>query len=288
MDPGTSLGGRRVDLGTIQFGLVDASGVAWRIGADGLQGWDSAEVRSTITQRQAAHGAWMGPVYLGERIITLAGTIVAPTSVLLDQAVEQLLAAAPLETGTTTLTVWEATPKQATVRQSGKPLVKYETDTIASWSLLLTAPDPRRYGTTLRTAATNLPSTTGGLSLPAAMPWTMSAVTATGFLSLLNEGSITSLPTLAIAGPVHAPTVSVRYPDGTVQTLAYSQDLLSGEVLTLDCAAHTAAIGGASRRRYLSGPWPQIPASSTVQMLFASTTYNASATLTATWRPAWK
>jgi hypothetical protein len=59
VDPGTSLGGRRVDVGGLQLGLVDAAGVAWRIGADGLQGWDSPEVRSTVTQREAADGAWM-------------------------------------------------------------------------------------------------------------------------------------------------------------------------------------------------------------------------------------
>jgi hypothetical protein len=288
VDPGTSLGGRRVDLGAIQFGLVDAQGVAWRIGTDGLQGWDSAEVRSTVTQREAAHGAWMGPTYLGERVITLAGTIVAPTVQLLDAAVEQLLVAAPLETGTATLVVYETVPKQVSVRQSGKPLVKYETDTVVTWSLLLTAPDPRRYGTDPRTASTMLPSTSGGLALPAALPWTLSATTVSGFISATNEGSIASLPTLSIAGPVQQPSVSVRYPDGSVTTLAYSQDLGSGDVLVLDCAAHTAVLGGASRRRYLSGPWPAIPAGSSVQILFSSAVYSATAVLTATWRPAWK
>lgn len=288
MDPGTVLGGRRVDLGAIQLGLVDSAGVAWRVGADGLQGWDSAEVRSTVTQREAAHGAWMGPAYLAERVITLAGTIAAPSSQLLDAAVEQLLAAAPLETGTTTLTVYETTPKQISVRQSGKPIIKYETDSIASWSLLLTAPDPRRYGTDLRTASTGLPSTSGGLVLPAAMPWTMSATTVTGFISATNEGSIASPPVLSIAGPVQQPSVSVRYPDGTVTTLAYSQNLLSGDVLTLDCAAHTAVLGGASRRRYLSGPWPSIPGGGTAQILFSAPVYSSTATLTATWRAAWK
>lgn len=280
------LGGRRVDLAGIQFGLVDSAAVAWRVGADGLQGWDSAEVRSTVTQREAAHGAWMSPVYLGERVITLAGTISAPTGGAADAAVEQLLAAAPLLDGATTLTVYESIPKQASVRKSGKPLIKYETDTVITWSLLLTAPDPRRYGTALRTATVALPSTSGGLVLPAAPPWTMSAVTVGGFIGAANEGSIEALPLLTIAGPVQQPSVTVRYADGTTQTLAYSADLAAGDVLTLDCAAHTAVVGGASRRRYLSGAWPSIPPGG-AQFLFGAPVYSSTATLTATWRPAW-
>ncbi|MFC4034535.1 hypothetical protein ACFO3J_24105 [Streptomyces polygonati] len=287
MDPGTVLSGRRVDLGGVQFGMVDGLGVAWRIGADGLQGWDSAEVRSTVTQRQSAHGAWMGPTYLGERVITLGGTITAPTAGLLDGAVEQLLAAVPLD-DYATLTVYESTPKQVSVRQSGKPVIKYETDTIVTWSVLVTAPDPRRYGVDLRTATTGLPSTTGGLVLPAAPPWTISATTVSGFITAANEGSIAALPVFTIAGPVQQPRVNVQYPDGTVATIAYSQTLVAGDVLVLDCAEHTAVLGGASRRRYVSGDWPVIPAGASVQILFGSALYDPAATLTVSWRPAWR
>lgn len=281
------LGGRRVDLGAIQFGLVDASGVAWRIGAEGLDGWDSAEIRTQLTQREAAHGAWMGPTYLGERVITLGGTIVAPAPALADAAVEQLLAAVPLESYAT-LTVYEAIPKQCSVRTSGKPIIKWETDSVVTWSLLVTAPDPRRYGTSLRSVSTGLPTTSGGLVLPATPPWTMSAVTTQGFISASNEGTLSTLPVFTVAGPVQAPTITVLYPDGTTAALAYSKDLIAGEVLTLDCAARTATIGGASRRRYLSGTWPRIPAGSSIQILFGSPTYSATATLTAAWRPAWR
>jgi hypothetical protein len=44
-----------------------------------------------------------------------------------------------------------------------------------------------------------------------------------------------------------------------------------------------------SRRRFLtvSAGWPTIPAGSSVNYQFQSSTYNASAMLTATWRSAW-
>ena len=46
---------------------------------------------------------------------------------------------------------------------------------------------------------------------------------------------------------------------------------------------------GISRRRFMTVPggWPTIPAGASVAYQFQSSTYNATATLTATWRSAW-
>lgn len=283
--PGQSLGGMRVDLGGVQFGLVDAAGVAWRIGADGLQGWDSPEVRTQISQREFDHGSWMGPVWLGERPITLAGTVVAPDAPSLDTAIEQLLAADAL--GDTTLVVYESTPKQAVVRRSGKPIVKRETDSVATFSLMVTAPDPRRYDPNLQQATTALPSVSGGLALPAAPPWVLSASSVQGAIGAVNAGTMASRPVFTIAGPVNQPQVATTYPDGSVKALSYSLNLITGDRLVIDTDAHTVMLGGASRRRYISGDWPEIPASTSVLFQFRAATYNSSAQLTAAWRSAW-
>ena len=283
--PGQSLGGMRVNLGGVQFGLVDAAGVAWRIGADGLQGWDSPEVRTQLSAREADHGSWMGPVWFGERPITLAGTIVAPDAPSLDGAVEQLLAADAL--GDTTLTVYETIPKQAVVRRSGKPIIKRETDSVATFSLMVTAPDPRRYATTLQQTSTALPSVSGGLVLPAAPPWVLSASSVQGAIGAANAGTMPTRPTFVITGPVSQPQVATTYPDGSVKALAYSLNLVTGDVLVIDTDAHTVMLGGASRRRYISGDWPEIPANTSVLFQFRAATYNAAASLTAAWRSAW-
>jgi hypothetical protein len=275
----------RVDLGSVQFGLVDAAGVAWRIGADGLQGWDSPEVRTQLNAREFDHGSWMGPVWFGERPVTLSGTIVAPDAPSLDVAIEQLLAADAL--GDTTLVVYESIPKQATVRRSGKPIIKRETDSVATFSLLVTAPDPRRYAPTLQQASTALPSVSGGLVLPAAPPWTLSASSVQGAIGALNAGTMASRPVFTIAGPVNQPQVATTYPDGSVKALSYSLNLLTGDRLVIDTDAHTVMLGGASRRRYISGDWPEIPAGTQVAFQFRAATYNASALLTASWRSAW-
>lgn len=284
--PGTDIDGLQATLGSLRLGAVDSAGVAWFL--QGLEGWDSAEVRAEFQEREADHGTWASPVYLGSRPITLSGTVEAPDRSALQAAMEQLYAAATLTD--TTLAVSEATPKQATVRRSGKPLVQYVTDRTATWSVMVTAADPRRYSTTLQSGTTSLPSTTGGLSFPVTFPITFSAATVAGQIGATNLGSMDTRPILTIAGPVVAPTVSCLYPDGTVRQLVYSQDLASGDVLTIDTDAHTVILNGdVSRRRFMtvSAGWPTIPAGASVNYQFQSGTYNASAMLTATWRSAW-
>lgn len=284
--PGTNLDGLRATLGSVALGTVDAQGIAWTLQT--LEGWDSPDVRAEFTDREGDNGSWASPVYLGSRPITLGGTIIAPSQSLLEQAMDQLRAAAGLDD--TTLTVWEGVPKQATVRRSGKALMQYVTDTVATYSVMVTAADPRRYDTTLQTGSTGLPLTSGGLTLPATMPWTLSATTVAGQITAFNAGTFETRPVLILNGPVTGPKILAQLPDGTVQFLTYSQDLASGEQLVIDTDAHTVIVNGqASRRRFLTIPngWPTIPAQSTVIFQFSASAYNASALLTARWRSAW-
>ncbi|MET8765867.1 hypothetical protein [Streptomyces sp. NPDC004658] len=285
--PGATLDGLQASLGSVTLGAVDSAGVAWYLQT--LEGWDSPDVRAEFSEREGDHGAWASPVYLGSRPITLGGTIVAPSRALLEQAMDQLRAAAGLTD--TLLVVQESTPKQALVRRSGKPLMQYITDTKATYSVLVTAADPRRYGTALQTSSTGLPSVTGGLTLPAAPPWLLSAVTVAGQVDAVNAGDFETRPVITIAGPVVAPLVQAQMPDGSVRIMSYSQDLASGDVLVIDTDAHSVTLNGSvSRRRFLTVPsgWPVIPARSVTSFLFRSTAYNSTATLTASWRSAWQ
>ncbi|MEU9349025.1 hypothetical protein AB0D74_48295 [Streptomyces sp. NPDC048278] len=284
--PGTVLDGLQATLGTLTLGAVDANGVAWFLQT--MEGWDSPESRSEFTDREADHGAWASPVYLSSRPITLAGTIVAPSQDLLDDAMDQLRAAAGL--ADTLLIVSETVPKQAAVRRSGKPLMQYVTGSTATYSVMVTAADPRRYSTDLSSGTTPLPSTTGGLTFPVTFPVTFSATTVAGTIAAVNSGDFETRPVLTITGPVTAPSIGALYPDGTVRQLIYSLDLAAGDVLTIDTDARTVLLNGSiSRRRFLtvSGGWPTIQAGGSVTYQFQSSTYNATATLTARWRSAW-
>ncbi|MEU9405030.1 hypothetical protein AB0E08_04880 [Streptomyces sp. NPDC048281] len=284
--PGAVLDGLQATLGSVALGAVDANGVAWFLQT--MEGWDSPDARSEFTDREADHGAWASPVYLSSRPITLGGTITAPTQALLETAMEQLRSAAGLTD--TLLTVAETIPKQATVRRSGKPIMQYVTGNTATYSVMVTAADPRRYSTSLSAGTTALPSTTGGLTFAVTFPVTFSATTVAGSIAAVNSGNFETRPVLTITGPVVAPSIAALYPDGTVRQLIYSLDLASGDVLTIDTDARTVLLNGAiSRRRFLtvSGGWPTIAAGQSVTYQFTSSTYNATTTLTATWRSAW-
>ncbi|MCG6499468.1 phage tail domain-containing protein [Kitasatospora sp. A2-31] len=284
--PGQVLG-RTVTLGSLQLGVVDAAGVAWTVSRDGLRGWSGAPVRTQYSDREADHGAWAGPTYLGARVITLAGTITAPDLATLDAAAEQLYAAAALTD--TTLVVGESVPKQATVRRSGDVLCDYETDRVARYSVMLTAADPRRYSTTLQSQSAALPSVTGGLTLPITLPIMITATTASGTISLTNQGTIATRPVLTVTGPCAGGfTIVAARPSGATTQQTYSDSLAAGDVLVIDSLARTVTLNGSvSRRRYLSGTWPEIPPQSSLALSWTCPSYDPSALLTGTCRSAW-
>lgn len=286
LQPGFRFTEMPIQLGALTFGQVDSEGVHWHCAT--LSGWDGTDVKVTVSPREADHGSWLSPVYMAERVITLAGKAFAPDMASLDRAIDRLTAAASLTD--TTLTVWDSTPRQATVRRSGKPLAERLTDRVADWSLLLTAADPRRYGVTLLSGQTGLPVTSGGRATPYTPPYTLTGASASGQIICANPGTLDTRPLITITGPVTAPQVLAQMPDGTVRPLAYSQTLGAGDVLVIDVDGKDATLNGVvSRRRFLSVPlgWPAIPASSTAVFTFAAASYNAAALLTVQWRPAW-
>ncbi|MGW1813276.1 phage distal tail protein, partial [Streptomyces sp. NPDC002125] len=183
--PGQDLGGLRADLGELPLGGVDGKGVAWRL--QKLEGWDSSDARSEVQRREGDHGAWFTPVYLAERPMTLEGLIIAPDRTALEEAMERARAAAALTD--TVLVVQEAVWKRAVVRRSGRPIIQYVTDTIASYSLLVTAADPRRYGVDEHAETAGLPMSTGGITPPVTLPVTLDATTASGQITAVNAGT---------------------------------------------------------------------------------------------------
>lgn len=284
--PGAVLDGLRATLGSVELGAVNTDGVAHYLQI--LDGWDSPDSRSEFTEREADHGTYASPVYLSSRPVTLAGTLVAPSRDALEAAMDSLRAAAALTD--TTLTVWESQPRQAQVRRSGKPLMQYVTDTTATYSVMVTAADPRRYGTVLHVDTTSLPSTSGGLVFPVTVPITFSGTVVSGQITATNVGSMDTRPVLSLTGPVVQPIVSAAYEDGSVRQLIYTQDLQAGDVLVVDTDSHAVTLNGAvSRRRFMTVPsgWPTIPPEQTVSYQFQSSNYNATAQLTASWRSAW-
>lgn len=283
LQPGYQFTDLLVQLGDATFGRVDEAGVHWHCAT--LDGWDSPDVRTTITQREADHGAWQGPVYLNERVVTLAGKLIAPDRAALDTSVDQLLVAAGLTD--TVLTVYETVPKQAVVRRSGKVLAQRLTGTVLDYSVQVTAGDPRRYATTDTTIVLRLPSVSGGLTFPVTFPMTLPAAVIAGDTAVANVGTLDARPRMVINGPVSQPLITVTGPDGTAVSLLYAGDIAAGDWLDLDCDSHTAYYNSvASRRALISGDWPVLQPGQS-QISFRAGAYSATATLTVIYRSAW-
>lgn len=281
----TQIGAIPVTLGSLPLSVVDDAGVTW-LNTD-LKGWSSPGVRAELQLRQADHGAWASPVYLEPRPITITGAIMAPSTAARDAAVEQLIAAVALTD--TLLVVQETIPKQVTVRRSGDLLISKVGPYGAEYSLLVTAADPRRYSTTLQSRSAALPSVTGGLTLPITMPLTITATTASGSITLVNDGSIATRPTLTVTGPtVGGFTIVATRPDGVTTQQTYSDTLNTGDSLVLDASSRQVTLNNqVSRRLYLSGTWPEIPAQSQITFSWTCPNYDAGALLTGTARSAW-
>ncbi|MER7507087.1 hypothetical protein ABTX82_01860 [Streptomyces lavendulae] len=276
--------GTPIALGTLQLNAVDDDGVTW-LHSD-LKGWSSAPARVEFQPRQADHGAWPSPVYLDGRPVTITGKIAAPTTAARDAAIERLIAAVSLTD--TTLTVSETIPKQLTLRRSGDLLIEMINPYSVTYSALMTAADPRRYSTTLQTQSTGLPSTTGGLTVPVTLPINLTSSVTGGAFTLINDGSIGTRPVFTIQGPAINPIIACTHPDGSTDQLSYAATLVLGDSLVIDTDAHSVILNGtASRRRYLSGSWPEIGPVSSLAVQWSAPVYDAAALLTGTCRSAW-
>ena len=84
--------------------------------------------------------------------------------------------------------VYEATPKQARAHRSGKPLWAYATDSIATYSVLMTAEDPRRYAVNTTSVQLMLRSVSGGLTFPITFPITIPATVVISDTSVTDAG----------------------------------------------------------------------------------------------------
>lgn len=143
--------GTVVTLGSLTFNdlIPDADGVVW--GMRELEGWDSAELREDLADRDQAHGQHRGASYYGGRLLVARGLIRCPSLAAQRTARYKLLAATDLTDADATLTVQESPSKQAAVRRAGRPVVKTIGDRLLDYDIPLRAVDPRKYATSVTT-----------------------------------------------------------------------------------------------------------------------------------------
>jgi len=160
---------------------------------------------------------------------------------------------------------------------------------IAWYQAAFVALNPLIYSGTEHTASTGLPVSSGGLTLPVTVPFSIGATFTTGRVTLTNAGTAPAGLRLRINGPVLQPRVALLTAAGTY-TLSFFLDLGVGQYLDVDTAARTVYLQGtASRRGFAAASdlgWPILPPG-TSELAFFASTYDAAALLQVFWRDAW-
>lgn len=249
----------------ITLGGVDAAGVRWKWGVPSVLGPKPAG-REETGDRAYNHGQWDATRFYGPRTRDIAGSArvigqADPLATLAD-AEQRLRDAVGLEPFDLILTepgrngAWVQR-----VRQAGDLMwtVDARDDRTgyahATFSIGLYAPDPLTYAAASIAQLLRFPTTSGGLTVPFTVPFTIDATTVTGRLQLSNPGNLPLPLQLTLTGPVGI--ASLADPDtGDVMLFRTRSGLPllgAGETLEVDTGRHTVLSGGVPRRSSVGG-----------------------------------
>lgn len=256
------------------------TGVEWGVDPKGFSGWGATKSTINAVQRTRGAGAWAGVAYSEARHLSITGWCYAPSELLLSDALDRLNAAAALDS--TILIVTEGgRARSVSVRREDEVLHSRAGDLAFTWSIQLVATDPRKLGTPL-IGSTTLPASSGGLTIPYTVPYSIDAVTVSGQVNLTNPGNETGPVILRIDGPCHGPSIT-HVASGISLTFSSSLVLAAGEWLTIDPEAKTVmANDQASRSTYITsrGWFGFVPGANTYA--FSASSFDAGALLTVT------
>lgn len=270
-------------VGDLVLTAADGQFVKWI--ASTLTGWWGSPASSMqTTPRTRAAGSWPGPREMREKPIGITGTAIAPTLTALRDAQDRLNAAASIDA--TLFTVSEGgLTRSCIVYRQDEVLWSRINDRTATWSAQLLATDPRKFGAPA-SGSTALPSSSGGLSIPFTIPFSIDSAVVSGNVFLSNPGNAVGPVVLRIDGPVVGPQVTHV---GTGRSLTFGSSLTigAGEWLEVNMEAQTAlANGQSSRNSYInSRQWFGLDPGDNV---FAFSAVSGSGLLTVTGTPAWQ
>ena len=275
-----------VTLNGLVLDGTDELGVEWYVPKGGLRGWfGSPAPRMSLTPRSLQHGVWAGDSWLEGRTVVIDGKLAAPTQALAEEALDRLATAAALADVDLSV-AGAAGTRRARVRRSDEVLPEEVNALVRKFSVQVFAKDPRRLGDAL-TASTGLPASSGGLTLPFTVPFSIDSTVESGQVSLVNPGNIDGPVTLRIDGPVVGPRIT-HVNSGRSLVFASSLDLGAGEFLIVDMQARQVlAQGQASRNGWVTERgWHAFQPGVNI-WAFASTGPATAGTLTVTASPAW-
>jgi hypothetical protein len=271
--------------------------IAWgglTIGTEGgpyiveeLSGWDDLpEVTSYDTPRSRGHGDHVGDQFARSRVVTVSGSIA-------NRAARDALALALQTVTPVTSTVEDLSIETlgrsltagARLIRRALPVTENYASGLIPFALQWKCPDPLRYGPEL-SASTGLPSSSGGLAFPVTFPANFGATGDLGLITLPNDGTAATPVRFTVSGPLSGGFEL----SGDGGRIAYPVEVPAGQAVTIDTGRGSVLVEGTSDRRasLTAADWLQVPAGGSLTVQFTSLgAYDAAATLTAQWRPAY-
>lgn len=249
-----------------------------------IKGWyDGVDVRRKTAERGTSWGDFVQPSSLSSRLISLTGTAVA-TTISEIHAMRDYFVAVLVEQSNDGYRYFELTDysgtKHTSVSLASKPNWVPITDTAASWSMELYAPDPRIYGETKNLILQGAPIT-GGLQFdqhvnnsvsPAKTEYILSYPMEYGVVTQLqdqfitNTGNTDAWPSYVVYGDYS--DFEIRY-DGVGKVIRYVGPVSLNAPIVIDSRTGLATQNGTDRSVFLKRrDWYSIPAYTTVHPKF--------------------
>lgn len=275
-------------LAGVEFG-VEFNGWAATGTSPKLTDLDGVETLPAITSgniaRGRAHGSVAGPLFAGDRIITVEVTMHGSD---MREQVDELAAATALNSNEQPL-VWALRGleqlRRANARVIGRAL-PIDRDYAAGRAravLQFEATDPRVYGNTLRSGSTGVGAVSGGLELPHGFPHGFGLAEA-GTITTSNGGTFPAPWAATLNGPLTSPRITLVGTDGELRLDGFV--LADGDTLELDSRRRTVMLNGTASRAgsLTTRAWFDLPVGSGAVQLTAGA---GTGTLDLEWRDAW-
>lgn len=265
-----------------------------------ISGWYGAPAKKTsYTALPFGQGSYYAPAYDASRTITIAGTVVSqdPARLIHQQRILNGLCRDPNTLAQ--LRVDDAAGALYTgVQRSGELLVTRLHDLALTYSMALTAPDPRLFD--VNTQSTSTPMAQGGTGgvawngpspgstgtrwngpAPGVTGTSWGQPSSTGFVTLDNTlGNAYADILFTIVGPVQLPAVSTA-----TNWIRYNGSLAANDVLTINTGSGAVLLNGVNRRPLLTqAQFFQIPAGQSIAVRYTADVQNSTSYMTATWR----
>jgi hypothetical protein len=262
----------------------DSNGISWII--QQLEGWDGPDVSGQMIQRAADQGAYPAAQYYGPRIMTLTLRASCPDQATRDVARALLQQIIPVN-DLCTFAYNEPIPKMTLVRRSGKISEQYDNTCEVVFSILMVAPDPRKYSQTIyeTNSATTTPQNV--ITIPVTIPFTFPTGVAPGSLGAVNPGTYETRPDAVVYGPIVGPAITLL---NTGQTVSWQNPLLTlnpGDLMVVDFDAKQAFVNNNYVPADITSAWFTLSPGSNFVSITSSHPASNGGTLVMVYQAAW-